>query len=373
VTTAAILFSGFTLLNSFYVWPKLLSAAYLLVVAAVFLTPARPTILSERGCSIVLGLSVGGAMLAHTGAIIPLLALALFLVVRRQVPTWRFLAHSALVAVVVLAPWTAYQRFVNPPGDKLLKLQVAGTPNIETRRSLLREIADHYRQVGVRESVANKLDNFTEPFRGVERAVDDGRRIVEGDLPGARSDRPTRDQAILDLRVNQTFRLVPALGMLLIGPILLGLTLLFRNPSVHGPATEVDMRLEWSLLFFLGLTIAVWSIVLFGPGYTALHQGSYLTPVLAFVLSAAACWKVSPAGTVGLVALQSAAVLYLYKDIPTGAPESLFAGGGLSMVALAVLSLVASVLVLATGFAQRLPLDFGAHPLRRGTAPTASA
>lgn len=40
---------------------------------------------------------------------------------------------------------------------------MAGIPNIETDRSLLRETADHYRQVGVRNSVANKFDNFAVP------------------------------------------------------------------------------------------------------------------------------------------------------------------------------------------------------------------
>ena len=352
VTTAAILFSGFTLLNTFYVWPKLLSAAYLLIVAAVFLTPASRAILAERGCAILVGLSIAGAMLAHFAAAIPLLALALFLLVRRQVPPRRFLALAVLVAAFVIAPWIAYQHLVNPPGDKLLKLQVAGIANIETRRSLLRELADHYRQVGVRDGVANKLDNLAEPFRGAESMVNDSRRIVESEAHGESSSRPG-DQAILDLRANQFFRLVPTLGLLLIGPILLGLILLLRSPSL--PGRDIDMQLAWSLVLFLSLTIVLWSIILFGPRYTVLHQGSYLIPILAFVLCTAACWNVSPAGTVGLVAFQSAAVLYLYKDIPVGAPESLFAGGGLAMAALAVLSLVASIAVLVIGFAGRFP------------------
>lgn len=366
VTTAAILFSGFTLLNTLYVWPKLLSAAYLLIVAAVFLTPATRSLQARRGCSILVGLSVAGAMLAHAGAVIPLLALAIFLLIRKQMPPRRFIADAVLVAALVVAPWIAYQKFVNPPGDRLLKLNVAGIADIETRRSLLQETVDHYRQVGISGSVANKLANVAEPFRGAASTAKDSWHIAESKVPGGGSNQTERDQRILDLRANQFFRLVPTLGMLVVGPILLGLILLLRNPAL--PAREVDMRLEWSLVLFLGLTIVVWSIVLFGPRYTVLHAGSYLTPILAFVFCTAACWKVSPAGTVGLVVLQSAAVLYLYKDIPMGAPQSLFAGGGLAMVALAVLSLVASIALLVIGFAERFPPEFGSKVLRGARA-----
>lgn len=346
LATAAFLFSGFALLNTFYVWPKLLSAAYLLIVAAVFLTPGSRALLSERGSSIIVGLSVAGALQAHTGAIIPLLALALFVLVKRRVPSWRFLAPAVLVAALLVAPWTAYQKFVNPPGDKLLKLQVAGIPNIETRRSLLRELTDHYRQVGFRGALENKLDNLAEPFRGAGSTARDAWRVLERDANVGDTDQATRDAAVHDLRFNQTFRLLPALGLLALGPIVLALVLAFRIGAGRRPRRD-DATLEWSLALFLGLTIVLWALVLFGPNYTVLHQGSYLTPVLAFVLCAAAWWRVSPALTTGLVVLQSAAVLYLYKDIPTASPPEVFTGAGQSMTVLAVLSFLATIAMLA--------------------------
>jgi hypothetical protein len=356
VTTAAVLFSGFTLLNTFYVWPKLLSAAYLLIVAAVFLAQDSRALLAERGSALVVGLAIGGALLAHTGAIIPLLALALSVLIRRRVLPWRFVVPAVLAAAVVVAPWTAYQKFVNPPGDKLLKLQVAGIPNIETERSLLREISDHYGQVGLQGAVENKLNNFAEPFRGADSIVRDVWRIVRSDVSGGDTDRGVRDRALHDLRFNQTFRLFPAMGLMAIGPILLAFVLAYglgAGRLTRGSPTG----LEWSLLLFLALTIVLWSLVLFGPNYTVIHQGSYVTPVLAFVLCTAACWKLSPHGTVGLVALQSAAVLYLYKDIPPeGSPPSLFTGTGSSMAVLTVLALAAILTLLAATSSPTLPL-----------------
>ena len=346
VTVAAIVFSGFTLLNAFYVWPKLLSAAYLLIVAAVFLTPTSREIVAERGAWVFVGLSVAGAMLAHTGAIIPLIALALFLLVRHRVPSWQFILRAALLAALVVAPWITYQRMVDPPGDKLLRLQVAGVATPDPDRSLFSEITTHYGEVGLYQSLANKFDNLAEPFRGTKSTIADARRVLGHDVRGP-SNQLFRDQALLSLRVNQTFRLVPALGILVLGPILLGLALLLRKTGRAHSLKQVDTRLERSLALFLGLTVAVWSIVLFGPNATVLHQGSYLTPILAFVLCTAAWWKLSPSATVALVALQVGAALYLYKDIPTGAPEELFTRGGGSMVALAAFSFVATVATLA--------------------------
>jgi hypothetical protein len=355
VTAGAVLFSGFTLLNTFYVWPKLLSAAFLLIVAAVFLTPHGRDLLSERGSAVVTGLCVAGALLAHTGAIIPLLALALLMLLRRRLPSWRFVVTAAVVAAAVVAPWTGYQRFGNPPGDKLLKLQVAGTSNIETPRSLLEELSDNYRDVGVRGAVENKVDNVAEPFRGAWSTARSAWRILERDADLGGSDEAIRDRAVSNLRFNQTFRLLPAMGLLALGPIILGLLLAFRIGAGRHLNWK-DFALEWSLASFLALTIVLWAIALFGPNYTVLHQGSYLTPVLAFVLCTATWWRVSPAGTVGLVALQSAAVLYLYQDGPPDLAPPTFEDVNEPMLALLALALMATVAVIAAGAKASSPL-----------------
>jgi hypothetical protein len=173
LTTAAILFSGFTLVNTLYVWPKLLSAAYLLVVAAIFLTSCSSRIVEERGCATVLGMCVAGALLAHNGAFIALIALAAYLLLRRRVPPWTLVVPAAVVAALVVAPWIAYQKFVDPPGDKLLKLQVAGILNIDTPHSFTHELVHHYRRIGPEKAITNKLDNVVLPFRNEDELARD--------------------------------------------------------------------------------------------------------------------------------------------------------------------------------------------------------
>jgi hypothetical protein len=352
--TGAVLLSGFTLLNALYVWPKLLSAAYLLIVAAVFLTSNGRELLKQRGCATVLGLTTGGALLAHTGAGIALIALAFTVLIRREAPSWQLILPAVLVAAAVVAPWTAYQKIIDPPGDKLLKLQVAGIPNIETKRSLSDEIIDHYRRIGTGQTVRNKLNNVAEPFRGVDNVARDGWRIAEGNAGIDGITRSERDAAIVDLRVNQFFRLVPALGLIALGPMLFVLVLvahklgvLRRGPTLDNPGDE------WSLVLFLALTILFWSLIMFGPNYTVIHQGTYLMPLIAFILCTSLWWAVGPAITAAVVVLQAAATLYLYKDIPLGARPDLFAagtglrpGGGTSMLALTVASLIATVALL---------------------------
>jgi MFS family permease len=358
LTTAAILFSGFTLMNTFYVWPKLLSAAYLLVVAAIFLTSSSSRIVKERGCATVLGLCVAGALLAHNGAFIALIALVAYLLLRRQVPSWTLVVPAAIVAALVVAPWIAYQKVVDPPGDKLLKLQVAGIPNIDTPRSLTHELVHHYRRIGPEKAITNKLDNLINPFRGEDELAREAWRVV---VSTGKGDHARRDQAIHDLRWNQFFYLLPTLGILALGPILFALSIVAEKLGLRPGRSLRDAPHEWPLLIFLALIIFFWSLILFGPNYTFLHQGTYITPLLAFIVCTAFWWRLSPLVTTALVALQAAATLYLYNEIPLGAPTGLFTarpglfavGGGASMAVLTICSLASLVALLASGVTRR--------------------
>ena len=64
-------------------------------------------------------------------------------------PRWGRLA-GGLLALVLYAPWLAYQRLYDPPGDRLLKWHLAGVTEVEVTmtaetRGELRE--DFRRQV----------------------------------------------------------------------------------------------------------------------------------------------------------------------------------------------------------------------------------
>ncbi len=67
LTLAVIAFSGFAILNTFYTWPKLFPAAYLMLAAAALLTPSFEAFSRSRGGPLALGLTVGCALLGHPG------------------------------------------------------------------------------------------------------------------------------------------------------------------------------------------------------------------------------------------------------------------------------------------------------------------
>src|SRR4051794_24048681 len=96
-------------------------------------------------------------MLAHGGSvffILPLLGLA----ERRGLPDLGWIGAGVAAGVVLLAPWSAYQHYADPPGNRLVKWQLGGSLAIDDRGAL-HTIADGYRSAGVRGTLDNKWNN----------------------------------------------------------------------------------------------------------------------------------------------------------------------------------------------------------------------
>lgn len=65
---AASLFSGFTIFNSFFVWPKLLPAAFLLLICGYLFTERYGLVRSDWRVGLVVGSAAALAMLCHGGS-----------------------------------------------------------------------------------------------------------------------------------------------------------------------------------------------------------------------------------------------------------------------------------------------------------------
>ena len=128
----AAMVSDVAIVHGFFVWPKLIAAGFVLAALAMVVSEnwvrwrrsAWGTALFAALCAL--------AMLAHGAsafALIPLLAFAAL----RGLPSWRGLVVAALVGLAFLAPWTAYQQWVDPPGDRLVKWQLGGSMAIDDR------------------------------------------------------------------------------------------------------------------------------------------------------------------------------------------------------------------------------------------------
>ncbi|WP_432825497.1 hypothetical protein [Dactylosporangium sp. CA-092794] len=121
VVLTMFLFTGFFVYNSVFVWPKLLAASMTLTAFALLFF-GRPA----RSMWALAGVAAGAGMVAHAGVAFTLLPMGLLLLRRRYRPSWQHLGLTAAGGALLQAPWMAYRKIIDPPGDQLLKWHLAG-------------------------------------------------------------------------------------------------------------------------------------------------------------------------------------------------------------------------------------------------------
>ncbi len=276
-------FSGFFFIDSVFAWPKLLAAS-LVVLAYVLLLgrdpPSAPTVA-------LAALGVGLGLLAHAGVVFTLVPLAVVVAVRwlqsKPRPGLPALAAGALVLAVLVAPWSAYTRFYDPPGNKLSKLHLAGVTG-DDDRTVAESVVDAYSEAGLGRAAENKLENV--------RA-----------LVGPRPTWPTlSDAGIAELRDTELSHVARSLGLLNLGWVGAAAWLVRRRTPKDDPAAA-----ECLTLLAVGVAgLAVWALLMFGPGTTLVIQGSYATMLLLWVGLAGVIGTWSSRWAVGLIAVQVA-------------------------------------------------------------------
>jgi len=318
---AAVFAAAFStmLVNSLFTWPKLLSAALVLCAVAVLCDGMR----RPRPQLMHLPVAVAAAtlaMLAHGAAAfaLPLLLVLGILLLRRYRSSWpRALLTAGGAAVVLFLPWTLFQRFVDPPGDRLLKWQLAGVVPIDGR-SFPVALIDAYRALSVDQVIADKLSNvrtFLMPD------------VLAGLVPTA-STAPTR-------ATEEFFYLLPALGIaLVIIAVMVARALVAAvagfaaarsaGDRAHPRAAPFTRRRPWSTrgamwpLVLVLPCLLFWCLALFGPDATVNHQGSYVWILLLVIVPFA--WLRANAPRLAFVALAiQVAVTTIYSvPSPTG-------------------------------------------------------
>ncbi|HVT71768.1 MAG TPA: hypothetical protein VHD61_01420 [Lacunisphaera sp.] len=269
-----VIFSGFFLLNGTFVWPKLLPAAYLLVAAAFLFHDPTP-----RGW--LMGACAGLAMLGHGGSAFGAVGLAVVSLFRPPPRRWRTWGAAVLGGILVLLPWTLYQRNCAPPGNRLLKWHLAGVVAVD-HRSFPEALRDAYGVLTVRQFLANKWGNFTRLF-----GLDDSGVVADLESAAAKmhSGQPADGLALAGnaLRSGCFLNLFQSPGPLLLGSI--GLFGLLRR---RGAAAERE--LAWLMLALLAGITVVWCLLMFTARSSVNHQGSYFNNVCLFVaLGIGAC------------------------------------------------------------------------------------
>jgi hypothetical protein len=264
LTMVTVLVSGMALVNGFFVWPKMLPAALLLAAAALVLTPLWEEVRRSFWGAALLAALCALALLAHGGSIfgvIPLVAAAAI----RGLPSWRWIGVGSLVGITLMAPWSAYQKYGDPPGNRLVKWTLAGVVEID-ERGTLEAIGDSYGEAGVGGAIHNKGQNFVTMVGGGPM-VDSAKTAIEAGTARA------IDEAAKNIVF---FNLFPSLGLLFLAPA----AMFFARR--RGPP-QAEWRFALVCFAAVGIGAVFWGLLVFGGEAmrTVLHAGSYLLPILA--------------------------------------------------------------------------------------------
>jgi hypothetical protein len=329
-----VLVSDLAIINGFFVWPKMLPAGLLLAAAALVVTPLWPQLRRSLWAAALVAALCALAMLAHGAsifAIIPILAVAAY----RGLPSWRWLGVGAAVAIALMAPWSAYQRWEDPPGNRLVKWTLAGVAEVDDR-GVVETILDSYGEAGLHGTYENKKQNFITMtnFVAVEESLDE---VVR---------HGTLTEVVRTIRGIDFFYLFPSLGLLLLTPF--AMVAGWRRRRLN-PA-------EWSFaltcLWILGIGVVGWALICFGnvAAATVIHFGSYLLPLVGLVAGVVGLRAVFPRFAlfyVGLSAVLSLAVYAPSLDPPAGSAYSPLA------IALSAAALAGFVAVALRGLGKR--------------------
>ena len=312
------IFSGFFLLNSVYVWPKLLAGALIVFTFTLILESLRASQPPSTISIILASAAAGLGMMAHSGVVFTLPAIALLVIRRQYFPGWRRVLIGLTIFALILAPWTGYQKFYNPPGNRLVKWHLAGVIDIDNR-SFGQSLIDSYKNLSFAEIAKNKWENV--------------KTLVGNPSLGMKSHNIRR--------TNEFFNLFKGLGVLNIGWLAFLIAIINRK--------HLDLWRLLKIIIGVGIiSLIVWVLLMFGPGTTVIHAGSYATVIILFAGLGIGLTMLNNFLSYFCLSLQIIlfSVTWIFTTPPTE-PNMLNVAPNIPLIILAVLSFIAIAQVLA--------------------------
>jgi len=317
LSMVVVLVSDLAIVNGFFVWPKLLPAAMLLAVAALVMTPLWQEMRGRAWAAALIAALCGVAMLGHGSSVFGIIPLAL-VAAYRGLPSWRWIAVGLAVGIAIMAPWSAFQKYDSPPGNRLAKWTLAGSTAVDNR-STSEAIFTAYGEVGVGGALDNKVENFTTMIGGGE-AYDALRNAFDtGNLT----------EIVRAFRIVFFFYLLPSMGLLLVAPVAMAVAWRrrARNPA------EWSFALTCFAVFAIGAVI--WGLLFFGGtnDRTLVHVCSYLLPLLGMAGAVAGLRAVLPRFAPYFVAASALFSLAIYVPAFDPPPGSAYSVAGAVLAA----------------------------------------
>jgi hypothetical protein len=297
--TALLAFTGFLLFNTIFTWPKLGGGALMLLAFCTFFGRAATTPNpAERLRRFALGGALAGCgALAHGGVMFSLLALAPLALIKIR-ERWLGWLGAAAAFVILMLPWMAYQKFYEPPGNRLVKWHIGGVipPDSRTVSEALR---DSYRALGWAKAWEARRENLMMLFHGDWKKA----ATLSPSLAPARR----TEESAYPLRAVGGWLL--ALGAL----AWLGWKTRRGTHVWRGHGSAHGLALAW-----LALTLLGWVGLMFFPKNVFVHQGSLVVQLLALGLLAA--WSLLAGRWVFVVVAGGTAVSFACTWLGPSAP-----------------------------------------------------
>lgn len=278
LTLVFVALTGFALVNTVFTWPKLLAAGLTVFAATLALfdrgPDGRAMSPSKAG---LFGVSAALAFLSHGSVAFTLLPLGLILLVPRYYPGLSRLAAAGVAFAAVVYPWMWFQSHYDPPGNLLIRQHVAGrSESWDDSRPLWRNLLDAYTERSPGQILHNKAANVEVLFAASRKPAADQFPWPPNGSPESWPVDST------SLRRCEFLCLFWAPGLLNLG-WLVALSAAWRRRR-----TALDARLGYVAPLLVLASTLTWALVMFGPGSTVIHQGSYATVLL--LLTALAAW-----------------------------------------------------------------------------------
>jgi hypothetical protein len=327
------LFVPSIMVNTVFTWPKVMSAALVLCALAFLLAAKRSP---DRFRLLFASAIVAAvfAVLAHGAAafaIPALLVVGVYALWKRPIrASLTAIGIGVGVGIVAYLPWIIYQRFVDPPGDRLLKWHLAGVTALDPR-PFVETFIDQYSALPFTQFLANRFENLSTVF-----GSDQFERLSDG-----------RFDLVTFLRVEDytsTMAATSLIGVVLLLVMVLSLTGRLRSLPAH----EVQRLL---LVAGMMLSVLVWALVLYTPFGAIVPQGSHAWLLIFTTVPFAWMLERTPRLGVVLLAAQSLSLVIVYfRNINH---DARFSTSGFLVMAAGLVFLVVVPLLAATWLDRR--------------------
>jgi len=255
------IFSGFFIINSVYIWPKLMTTAYFSLLFILVFEISNESVLNIKFVifSIIIGICAALGMLSHGGIVFSLLSFGLAILINKNRMNFKYIIIVFTSFFIVYLPWILFQKFADPPGNRLNKWHLAGMLDINDY-SFPYALLKAYSEITIQDILNRFIQNILFLFGNILEIF----------------------SSLESIRTTIFFRTFGAQTILNIFIIIL----LFYFVNKYCFTKQLLNNKYKILLFFTFFSFTIWPLLMFIPSSTTIHQGSYFNILLIYVFIA---------------------------------------------------------------------------------------